>query len=130
VGGTDYRWLTAIDTRRNPLVVLGEEARRKDHLLATLERIPPQLEAPPRDERESPESARTGPHAPRSRDTQEGTERQIYAAVLHFDSITRKLRTFTLRYNDQSEARLQAYVGLRGAVNAWCDLISKPWVDV
>ena len=75
-------------------------------------------------------SGRARKHAPRSRDTQEGTERQLYAAVLHFDSITRKSRTFTLRYNDQSKAQLQAYVSLRAAVNAWCDLISKPWVNV
>ena len=60
MGSTDFRWLTAIDTQRNLLVVPGEEARRKDHLLtAALERIPPQLEALG-DERESPASARTG----------------------------------------------------------------------
>jgi hypothetical protein len=79
VGSTDYRWLIAIDTRRNSLVVPGEEAPGKDHLLAVLEHIPPQLEAP-RDERELPESARTGQveaaHRPLepSRDTQQGTE--------------------------------------------------------
>jgi hypothetical protein len=82
VGSTDYRWLTAIDTRRNSLAVPGKEAHRKYHLLAAaLERIPPQIEAP-RDERESPELARTGQvevaHRPSepSRDTQEGTERR------------------------------------------------------
>jgi hypothetical protein len=80
VGSTDYRWLIAIDTLRNSLVVPGEEARRTDHLLAAaLECILPQLEAP-RDERESPEWARAakGEAARRpsesSRDTQEGTK--------------------------------------------------------
>ena len=58
MGSTNYRWLIAIDTCRNSLVVPGEEARRTDHLLAAvLERMPPQLEAS-RDERESPELAR------------------------------------------------------------------------
>jgi hypothetical protein len=75
VGSTDYRWLIAIDTCRNSLVVPGEEAHGKDHLLAALERIPPQLQAP-RDERESPESVRAdqveAAHRPLepSRDTQ------------------------------------------------------------
>ena len=78
MGSTDNWRLTAIDTRRTSLVVLGEEARRKDHLLATLERIPPQLEAQPRDERESPvtptEEAEPRP-GPATGAAQEGMER-------------------------------------------------------
>jgi hypothetical protein len=75
VGSTNYRWLITIDTCRNSLGVPGEEAPGKDYLLATLERIPPQLQAP-RDERESSESARPGQveaahrHLEPSRDTQ------------------------------------------------------------
>ena len=34
MGSTNYRWLIAIDTPRNSLVVPGKEAQRKDHLLA------------------------------------------------------------------------------------------------
>jgi excisionase family DNA binding protein len=53
--GTVYREL--IEQLRGEVEAWREEARRKDHIIAGLiERLPPQLEAPP-DERESPETA-------------------------------------------------------------------------
>src|SRR5215216_500664 len=65
---------------RSEVEAWREEARRKDHLLAAaLERIPPQLEAPP-DERESPETGggTQGRAEPRSDapGAQEGAQRR------------------------------------------------------
>ena len=53
--GSAYREL--IEQLRGEIGAWREEARRKDHIIAGLiERLPPQLEAPP-DERESPETS-------------------------------------------------------------------------
>ncbi len=48
---------TLISQLRGEIEYLREESRRKDHIIAGLvERIPPQLEAPSQEPRESPES--------------------------------------------------------------------------